>query len=336
MLSAGTRMHVKGLLGKALWPWATSMASRFLIRKSQGLVLTFHYIGEPVLPGVAEDLFISKFEFRRVLDFISERLTPLPPDAFLQGLRQGTLPRRATLITFDDCPQSAVAEAFPELTSRGLSACFFVNPGLIAAGRVLPSIELMCLCAAAPAGNYKVCVNPPMRIQIRDDGSRTAAYNRLWPIVLACPSPHHPALLRRIREDLRVEKDLTRGQRLAGWDALTQLDAGGMLIGNHTMFHSTAAADDIRQFELDVAQAYDVIEQRLGRKTRVFCYPYGRIEERRAGTEAVLRGLDTEFAFVTRGGIADPRCSGCLNLHREDASYSAAATKLAPLLACLR
>jgi peptidoglycan/xylan/chitin deacetylase (PgdA/CDA1 family) len=336
MLSAATRMYVKGLLGKALWPWATSMASQFLIRKSQGLVLTFHYIGRPILPGVAEDLFISKCEFRRVLDFISERLTPLPPDAFLQGLCHGTLPRRATLITFDDCPQDTVAEAFPQLTRRGLSACFFVNPGLIAAGRVLPSIELMSLCAGAPAGSYQVHVNPPMRIQIRDEATRAAAYRRLWPLVLACPSPYHPALLRRIREDLGAEKDLTHSQRLAGWGALAELDAGGMLIGNHTMYHSTAAADDIRQFECDVAQAYDAIEGRLGRKTRVFCYPYGRIEERRSDAEAVLRGLNTEFAFVTRGGIADPRGSGCLNLRREDASYSAEATKLAPLLACLR
>jgi peptidoglycan/xylan/chitin deacetylase (PgdA/CDA1 family) len=335
MLSPATRMHVKGLLGKALWPLATSMASRLLIRKSQGLVLTFHYIGRPILPGVAEDLFISKFEFRRVLDFISERLTPLPPNAFLEGLRQGTLPRRATLITFDDCPHDSVAEAFPELNRRGLSACFFVNPGLIAAGRVLPSVELMCLCAATPAGDYRVRVNPPVRIQIRDDLSRAAAYRCLWPLVLACPSPFHPALLRRIREDLGVQKDLTHSQRLAGWDALVELDAGGMLIGNHTMFHSTAAADDIRQFEFDVAQAYDAIERRLGCKTRVFCYPYGRIEERRSGAEAVLRALKTEFAFLTRGGIADPRC-GCLNLRREDASYSAEATKLAPLLACLR
>src|SRR3954462_2180472 len=78
MLSAPLRMHIKGLLGTALWPFPTSLTTRCLIRKDQGLVLTFHYVGSPVLRGVGEDLFMPLSEFRRVLDFIAARLQPLP------------------------------------------------------------------------------------------------------------------------------------------------------------------------------------------------------------------------------------------------------------------
>jgi peptidoglycan/xylan/chitin deacetylase (PgdA/CDA1 family) len=312
------RPHLKSLLGTALWPFAGSWAARRLIRRDQGLVLTFHYIGTPVLGGVAEDLFISLREFRRVLDFIAARLHPLAPAEFLRRIHEGTLPERATLITFDDCLHDTVVQAMPELVKRGLAACFFCSPGLMAADRTIPSLELMSICGASR----------------RPDP--VADYRRLWPELLRSPSADHPALLQRLRADFGLDGAAPLHLRLAGWGTLAALDAAGMLVGNHTMLHSTITADGARQFESDVAAAYDAIERRIGPRPRVFCYPYGRKVDQGGGAEDILRRLGTEFAFVTQGGIARPRRSGLLNLHREDASYSASATKLAPLLAFLR
>jgi peptidoglycan/xylan/chitin deacetylase (PgdA/CDA1 family) len=339
-----SRMHVKSLLGTVLWPFATSIASRRFLRRDQGLVLTFHYIGGPVLRGIGEDLFMPIAEFRRVLDFIAAQLTPLPPAVFFRGLREGTLPERATLITFDDCPQDTVVQALPELTKRGLAGCFFVSPGLIASGRTVPSLELMALCAHAPKGDHQISLvwaddsSSPRtaRIVIEDEDSRRAAYRRLFPDLLACPSRCHAALLRQIRAGLGLESDYSFRLRLANWSALSALHANGMLIGNHTMLHSTVTADGIGQFENDVALAYDLIERHIGPQPRVFCYPYGRKVDQPAAAERALADLGTEFAFVTQGGIARPKRSGWLQLHREDASYSANAAKLAPLLAFFR
>ncbi len=330
------RARMKRLLGRMLWPLHAKLAAHYFVGQGRGLVLTFHYIGEPVLPGVGDDLFISQNEFRGVLEFISEELAPLAPPAFFELLRAGKLPRRATLITFDDCNRQTVLHALPELTRLDLSACFFVNPGLIAAGRPVPSIELMCLCAGARQGHYELSIAPDLRIEIGNPASRVAAYRKLWPLLLNCPSTGQTALLRRIREELKVGKDLSRDQQLAGWDALCALDKAGMLVGNHTMFHSTIATDGRERFESEVAGAYTAIEEHCGRKPRIFCYPYGRPADSGDGAGGILRSLDTEYAFVTRGGFANPARTGYLELHREDASYSADATKLAPLLACLR
>jgi peptidoglycan/xylan/chitin deacetylase (PgdA/CDA1 family) len=312
------RPRLKSLLGMALWPFPTSLATRCLIRNDRGLVLTFHYIGAPVLGGVAEDLFMPLGEFRRVLDFIVERLEPLAPADFLKRLNEGTLPERATLITFDDCLEETVAQALPELTSRRLAACFFCCPGLIAADRTIPSLELMSICAASRRPNP------------------AAEFRRLLPELLRCPSPEQPALLRRLRLEFGVDDPVPLSLRLARWNTIEALNAAGMLIGNHTMLHSTITADGPQRFESDAGLAYDLIEQWLGERPRVFCYPYGRQADHGQGAEEILRRLGTEFAFVTQGGIASPRRSGRLKLHREDASYSAGATRLAPLLAFLR
>lgn len=340
MLSAPIRMHLKSFLGSALWPFPTSLATRCFIGRHQGLVLTFHYIGNPVLRGVGDDLFIPLREFRRILDFITARLTPLGPSEFFERMTAGTLPKRATLITFDDCLHDTVVHALPEFEKRGIQGCFFACPGLIAADRTVPSLELMWICANARAGSYRVRTAPvdsaPAEFQIGAHESRLAAYRRLWPHLLRTPSRSHSALLGVMREDFRLAGGLPRRLRLANWSTLANLDEHGMLVGNHTMLHSTVTADGIAQFETDVALAYDVIERRLGPRSRVFCYPYGRKVDQEHGTENVLKQLGTDFAFVTQGGIASPRRGGCLNLHREDASYSVHATKLAPLLAFLR
>jgi peptidoglycan/xylan/chitin deacetylase (PgdA/CDA1 family) len=326
-------MRIKGLLGRVLWPFAGSLASRRLIRKDQGLVLTFHYIGSPVLRGVGEDLFLPLAEFRQVLDFIAAQLRPLAPADFLRRLREGTLPERATLITFDDCLHDTCLKALPELAKRGLAACFFCCPGLIAADRSVPSLELMWMCATVRHGRHLVSGHP---IAISGDASRIAAYRRLWPELLACPSRQHGAMLSRMREQFCLAAPLPRSLRLAQWNTLAALDEGGMLIGNHTMLHSTITADGVDPFESDVAVAFDLIERRIGPRPRVFCYPYGRTVDRATETEESLKKLGAEFAFVTQGGIASPRRSGLLNLRREDASFSAGAARLAPLLACLR
>ena len=340
MLSAPLRKRVKGLLGTTLWPFPTSFATRRLIRDGQGLVLTFHYIGAPILRGVGEDLFMPLPEFRRVLDFIAAHLHPLAPSEFLRRLGEGTLPERATLITFDDCLHDTCASAFPELAGRGLTACFFCCPGLMAHDRGVPSLELMWMCASATPGEYRVrpsvADTPALRLSIDDHTSRVDAYSRLWPELLRSPSRSHAALLAGIRADFGFDAPLPRGLRLADWNTLSTLDAAGMMIGNHTMLHSTVTADGIDQFEADVALAFDMIERRIGPRPRVFCYPYGRKVDHEQGAEQILKKLGAEFAFVTQGGIANPRRSGVLNLHREDASYNVSATKLAPLLAFLR
>ncbi len=333
------RNRMKSLLGTALWPFPAALASRWLMGGEQGLVLTFHYIGSPVLAGVGEDLFLPLEEFRRALDFIRRRLAPLAPLEFLERLAAGTLPPRATLITFDDCLHETSTQAAAELRQRGLAACFFACPGLMADGRTVPSLELMWMCAQARPGVCRVRMGADGAaawVAIGGDASRRAAYARLWRELLRMPSQGHAALLGRMREDFGLSGGPPARLRPANWPALEALDRGGMLVGNHTMLHSTITADGAARFEADAALAYQMLERRLGPRPRVFCYPYGRQADQAQPAEDALRRLGTQFAFVTQGGLASARRNGRLGLRREDASYSAKATRLAPLWAFFR
>jgi peptidoglycan/xylan/chitin deacetylase (PgdA/CDA1 family) len=335
MASYSLRRASKSTLGEMLWPFLGSAASRFLFRGKRGLILMFHYIGDPVLSGVGEDLFLARAEFARILDFVCAKLRPLDPQAFLAGMRSGTLPPGATMLTFDDCAERTVVEGLPELVSRDLKACFFANPGLIDVGRTVPALELMDLCRNVRLGRYELLLPERIVIEISGSESRALAYRLLWPRVLACPSRGHVELFASIRKTFGV-LEISADVRLAGWQQLDNLHSSGMLVGNHTMLHSTVQADGVDQFSADVAEGYRIFESRFGPSDRVFCYPYGRLVDATSAATASLSALGTDYGFVTQGGIACAEKTGPLNLRREEAAYSVGAVKLAPLLAAVR
>ena len=331
-----SRETAKHLLGTVLWPFPTKLVSKFMIGGKRGLILMFHYIGKPLIDGAGNDLFLELAEFRRVLDFVATKLCPLEPLEFLSGLQNENLPRGATLLTFDDCTERTVHAALPEMLDRNLRGCFFANHGLIDAGRTVPCLELMRICAECRPGRYELAWPRGMVVEIANESSRAKAYKALWPGILACPSSRHEQAFASLRFDFSVGRELSADTRLASWQALERLDAMGMLVANHTPFHSTVEADGLDQFTRDVAEGYAVFSERFKSSCRVFCYPYGRTVDATPETAARLKKLRTDFAFVTQGGIARADQAGMLGLRREGAVYTSGSTKLAPLLACIR
>ena len=343
MRNLQTRSLLKTAIGHTLWPLTSLLAQRHVGGRS-GLILTFHYVGDPVLPGAADDLFLPRRVLASVLDFVSSRLSPLPPLEFLERLADGTLPHSATMLTFDDCTRDAVTEALPELESRGLSACFFVCPALIEQRRSVPSLELMDACARAPQGEHRIRMadfvhnggKGEFAFSIRDAESRNTAFRRLWSVLFATPSSQHKTWLESVRFQFGIDPASQHSYPLANWDEIARLHERGMWIGSHTMMHSTISADGAGQFAADVAAAYGVLDSRYPSPRKIFCYPYGRPKDATEEASQILKREGTDFAFVTQGGRALPERDGHLRLRREDAAYSLGAAKLAPLLALVR
>lgn len=344
MIRLSPRPILKSLLGHLLWP-ATRVVSNNSIGRNVGLIYTFHYIGAPVIPGVCEDLFLPRETFASVLDFLCRQMHPLAPADFLSRLEAGTLPSRAVMLTFDDSTRDAYTRALPELEKRNLKACFFACPGLIDQRRTIPCLELMDICARAPFGSYDLKFEvrtsgraeaASLSLAIPDEAGRAAAYHQLWPHVYRCLSEHHAALFASLRGALKVEDDLPHTYPLASWEELDEMHRRGMWIANHTMSHSTFFADPQERFREEVARAFDLLDRRYPSERRIFCYPYGSGKDVSDKTSSVLTALRTDIAFVTQGGSARPQRDGMLKLHREDATYSVGAAKLAPLLALAR
>lgn len=345
MMGAGAsswRGLLKRSAGALLWPLAAPAAARRSGGR-RGLILMFHYVGAPILPGAHDFLFLAPPVYESILDFVVAHLHPLPPAEFFQRMQAGDLPPRATLLTFDDGTRDNVTAALPPLAARGLSACFFVSPGLMAAGCSVPSLDLADLVQrAAPdlytwdASAFLGRPTPPWRLHLGDAPSRAAAFRgQLLPLLMAAPSWRRGELLAALGELLHAPAGLPPSYPLAGWAELAELVAAGNLVGSHTLWHSTLAADGPERFAADLADSLAEIEAHFPAGPRVFCFPYGRAQDAPPAAAGMLAAAGVEFALVVQGGMADLAAQGPYFLRREAVNYSAAALKLSALRAWL-
>jgi peptidoglycan/xylan/chitin deacetylase (PgdA/CDA1 family)/GT2 family glycosyltransferase len=110
-------------------------AARRALASRRVAVLAYHAVedlrGDPVLHeyGVPAERFAAQLDALARRGFRFVRL-----DAVLDALRgEDRLPRRAVLVTFDDCYASVLAHAAPALARRGIPAVAFAVSGLIGA-----------------------------------------------------------------------------------------------------------------------------------------------------------------------------------------------------------
>jgi peptidoglycan/xylan/chitin deacetylase (PgdA/CDA1 family) len=88
-------------------------------------VLCYHSISDLAGQPVLEEYGIPPAEFRKQVKALARRFHFVDGAEFARSLRGGSLPRRALLITFDDCYEDLLDEALPPLVERGVPAVAF-------------------------------------------------------------------------------------------------------------------------------------------------------------------------------------------------------------------
>jgi len=182
--------------------------------------------------------------------------------------------RARVALTFDDGLRNNVHVAYPILQKLGLTATFFVCPGLIErqewlwnheARQRLLSVQKETLAEiaagiGAPSAvadaivewmkTLKIAARRQVERQIRDATPRFT------------PSPAQ-----------REEFDL------ASWDELERLDPDVVNIGSHTLTHPILTSLTAEETEAETRDSRLALEQRLERPVSVFCYPNGDLND---------------------------------------------------------
>lgn len=221
-------------------------------------------------------------------------------------LREMTVPRkglrRRVALTFDDGLKSNVEVAYPILQRLGLTATFFVCPGLVERGAWLWNHEA--------------------RERLRSLGDR--AFDELAES-LGGPVPREAfiewmkglklAERRRVEEAIRAATPRfspSAAQRedydLAEWRELRQLDPRVVEIGSHTLSHPILTSLSPNEVESEVRDSRYALESRLNRPVSVFCYPNGNLDE---GALAAARRHYRAAVTVESGSL-----SGDVDPHR--------------------
>jgi peptidoglycan/xylan/chitin deacetylase (PgdA/CDA1 family) len=218
----------------------------------------------------------SSRQFREQLEWIAAHFNPVAFSDVVAALDGGPpLPHDAVLVTFDDGYDDNYRIAFPILRELGLSATFFVSTGHIDSGMPYAYDWLV----------YMICVTAADRVAIPELGIDVAlppslvARRRIAEAVLERVKRADDVMQRATIARLEREWNLPRAPhpdcRPMTWEAIAEMQDGGMEIGSHGVHHRMLAklTDEELDYELTASKA--ALDGHLPRPAEIISYPVG-------------------------------------------------------------
>lgn len=234
-------------------------------------ILIYHRVLEhpdPLLPGLPD-----RARFRWQMKLLADHFKVLPLHEAARRLYDGTLPRRAACITFDDGYADNYTAALPILQSLGLPATFFVATAFLDGGRMFND-ALIELARRLPEGQHDMSEGGCGLVDIRNLADRRALIGKLIGHFKYQPPQQRlaaaEALARRFSVDLPADLMMST----------TQLRAlhrsPNVEIGGHTHSHPILARVDDELANEEIRLGKVRLESLLDAPLRTFAYPNGR------------------------------------------------------------
>lgn len=273
-------------------------------------ILMYHRVAEPAVDPWM--LAVTPETFARHMQAIRHGRSPLSISDFVARLRDGTLPRNAVAVTFDDGYLDNLVNAKPILEEYEIPATIFVATGFVGQSEEFWWDELAKLFLLQPAGWTAA------------DAPRDGALARLLALSGArfgakAPKQDHWEVGRPVWAWLRLQPIETIRLELANLRAelgpvdqgplerpmaeseLKEWLAGGLTaIAGHTVTHPAMStippgqcADEIRQSVLRCAEI-------AGARHEGFAYPFGDRDE---SVARLLRDAGVAWACSTRSAL---------------------------------
>lgn len=269
-----------------------------LVRAPSLAIVTYHRVlpeADPMLPS-EPDIQL----FRTQLAFLARRLRVLSlPDA-LQRLRDGSLPRRAVCVTFDDGYANNLHCALPVLQSLGVPATVFVATGYLNGGcmwndGVIETFrrtrQRVLDLTGLGLGRYDLATPDKRRVAI----AAVLGQLKYRPLVERTATVAGMARF--------AEVELPHNLMLTSSEVLS-LHEQGVEIGGHTVNHPILARVAPEEAQREISDGAAQLATITGARPRIFAYPNGR-----PGTdfgpehEAMARAAGFTHALTTESGV---------------------------------
>lgn len=295
--------------------------------RPKGLVLMYHRVAETKVDPWK--LSVSPHHFRRQIEYLRSEANVVRLLDYAQALREGRLPRRAVIITFDDGYADNLLEAAPVLVDAGLPATFFITTGAVGQngefwwddlercllGDKSCSISELeeALSGAMPAGAM-----PPEKEGMRrfadraeptsgtlETKSRLATYDCVWKQAASLTPDSRRCLVAQIRAATNTPLMARPTHRTMTKNELISLSRlPGMEVGAHTISHTPLTVLSKNQKRREITGSCRWLEEVLGTSVSAFSYPNGMYDEEAI---ALLKQEGFSAGCTTEAAPVDPR-----------------------------
>jgi len=261
--------------------------------------------GKPLSPPC--DYVNDAATLRRELGYLRRHLHVLTLQEALERLRDGTLPRRAATVTFDDGTRNLAVHAAPVLRDLKLPAAVFLATGPMGTSEALWPDRLWIAFAETEVPEIDLTDVGLGRRSLRNLDDRNQTRNLVVQHFKQLPDAERIARVQWVLGALGSEADAGGGPfEMLSWDEARGLARDGRVsLYPHTVTHPILARCSDEKVEYEISESCRVVERETGCAPQVFAYPNGGEDDFDERAKAVLRRNDIPWALSTTHGFAD-------------------------------
>lgn len=277
------------------------------------VILLYHRVAQ--LPTDPQLLCVTPDHFAEHLEILRKEYNPVGLRELSQVYKEGNLPERAVVVTFDDGYFDNLANAKPLLEQYNIPATVFVTTGYVGRRRecwwdelerlllqpgTLPDTLNLTISGKRHHWNLGDAVSYSEEAyqsyrtwNVRQkvvSGSRQDLYNALHPFIRRMSDEEQREALDTLLGWAEVKPILRSTHRMLSTDEVLCMAKGTLIdIGAHTITHPvlSALSPPAQQAEIQGSKAY--LEEILERPVTSFAYPYGLHSDYSAQTISVVK-----------------------------------------------
>jgi len=300
--------------------WSLRRVLRRPHRQPGPVILMYHRVASPAIDPWG--LAVAPERFRDQLKMLARRRKILAMEEFVAALEEGSLPRCAVAITFDDGYRDNLTNAAPLLDEAGAPATIFLTASAIGGEAPFWWDELAWMILLQPGRiKYELAVGtarvagdiaamasgeaPDRRWRAWEEPrtAREAAYKELWQLLWRSQPADRAAAMDDLRRMVPAAMDDPDDLPMTAAE-VARLASSNISIGSHAMTHqpltSLSHADRRAEIEDGRALCIGLADQPVSG----FAFPHG---DRDAETIAMVREAGFGWACSTRAASVDPK-----------------------------
>jgi peptidoglycan/xylan/chitin deacetylase (PgdA/CDA1 family) len=299
-------MRVPGL--KTFKQTARWLRSRFV---GGALILGYHRVAE-----ATQDIYglcVSPERFAEQLQVIRHYMQPISLRELSRGLHEGSLPKRAVALTFDDGYADNLYQAKPLLAYYQIPATVFATTSFLGKEFWWDELKRLLLAPATVPERLALSVNGDCyewtlngtshsTLDKGTSSSRQHLLGIIYERLLELSGAEREQALRQMRN--------WSGAKFEGWsqgraltpDELVELASAELIeIGAHTVTHPILAKLPLKAQQTEIQQSKTCLEALLGQPVVGFSYPNGSLS---AETVGLVRAVGFDYACASYNDVA--------------------------------
>lgn len=282
-------MTLNQLIYRATRPIGGLKVARFLSRNHPKILMYHRITEDPEGEGIPVE------QFKRQVEIIKKHFNPLTLRELMTAHEEGSVPKHAVCVTFDDGYADFAELAFPILKRAGVPATLFVTTGFVNGDLWLWPDEIRYVVNRTKLDKMKVDSNIE---EIDLQTEKHKAWESICDHCLYMSNTEKLGFIKDLYRMLGVDRPdrLPSEYKSITWEEIRQLQSQGLNVESHSVSHPILTKLDQSELSAELSNSKEALERNLGVDVKIFCYPNGSEHDHNNFTKWAL--IDSGYQYA--------------------------------------